>query len=100
MSKHTPGLWTTEPHGNTTALYSGRGEHQHGMRLMNLDDGDWNFEANARLIEAAPDLLSALEMLTDATIQLAPYPPEVAEGVVAMVEIARAAIAKAKGEAK
>lgn len=61
MSKHTAGPWTVEPHGATIALYSGRDRDHHGLRLMNLDDGDSNFEANARLIAAAPDLLAALQ---------------------------------------
>ena len=52
----TPGPWTCEPHGNTMALYAGRSGTMHGLRLLNLDDGDWNFHANASLIARAPDL--------------------------------------------
>lgn len=62
---HTPGPWSFEPHGNTVALYSGRSNGlngRHGLRLMKLDDGDSNFEANARLIVAAPDLLAMLRV--------------------------------------
>jgi hypothetical protein len=75
-TKHTPGPWTIEPHGATTALYADRddGSHgfrginlRHGLRLMNLDDGDSNFEANARLIAAAPELLEALKWILDYT---------------------------------
>ncbi|MBN7763532.1 hypothetical protein JYP52_20540 [Nitratireductor aquibiodomus] len=63
MSKkaHTPGPWLVEPHGKTYALYSRRDDRYHGLRLVNLDDGDHNFEANARLIAAAPDMLEALK---------------------------------------
>jgi hypothetical protein len=60
--KHMPGLWSVEPHGDTVALYAGRDDQHHGLRLMNLDDGDANFAANARLIAAAPDLLAACEL--------------------------------------
>ena len=58
--KHTPGKWTVEQHGNTHALYCDRDEYHHGLRLMNLGDGDMNFDANASLISAAPDMLEAL----------------------------------------
>lgn len=67
MEKATAGRWSFEPHGSTTALYSGRGSMRHGLRLMNLDDGDSNFSANASLIVAAvnalPSLLTELEAL-------------------------------------
>jgi hypothetical protein len=62
--------WSIEPHGGTTALYSGRediiGEafghpmRGHGLRLMNLDDGDHNFAANGALIVAAVNALPGL----------------------------------------
>lgn len=51
--KATPGPWTVEPHGNTTALYSGRDQMRHGLRLLNLDDGDWNFGNNRDFIALA-----------------------------------------------
>jgi hypothetical protein len=50
------------------------------------------------LEESKETLLGALRMLTDATSKLAPYSPDVAEAVVAIVDIARATIAKAEGE--
>lgn len=59
-SSYSKGKWTTEPHGNTTALYCDRDEEHHGLRLMNLDDGDSNFDANVRLITSAPDMLEIL----------------------------------------
>lgn len=95
MAGHTPGPWTTEPHGRTTALYSGRGPQPngfavHGLRLMNLDDGDHNFEANCVLIAAAPDLLAALERIRDAAFQGILTPDLCAE-------IVMTAIAKAEG---
>jgi hypothetical protein len=60
MGRPTGGPWKAEPHGDTTALYADRGPNRHGLRLMNLDDGDMNFEANVRLIESAPMLLQTL----------------------------------------
>lgn len=61
--KFTKGPWLVEPHGETYALYSRRTPSEHGLRLMNLDDGDYNFVANFRLIATAPDLYEALEAL-------------------------------------
>lgn len=52
--------WTIEPHGNGYALYSGRDDMRHGMNLVYLSDPDANWEKTKALIEAAPDLLSAL----------------------------------------
>jgi len=69
----TPKPWTTEPHGNTTALYSGRIPNQHGLRLMNLDDGDSNFENNLRLIENAPELYEELSRLVATLDSLGHY---------------------------
>lgn len=88
--KHTPGPWTYEPHGKTTALYAGRGVNSHGLRLMNLDDGDLNFEANARLIAAAPDLLLAAKRFMEF------YEPCVT-GCGCTADLMEQAIAKAEG---
>lgn len=63
MKTFTQTKWTIEPHGNTHALYENRDNYHHGLRLMNLDDGDKNFEQNAKLICSAPELLSACEVL-------------------------------------
>jgi hypothetical protein len=60
LSVITPGNWSAESHGDTIALYAGRNDKRHGLRLMNLDDGDSNFEANVGLIVSAPDLIRAL----------------------------------------
>lgn len=49
----TQGWWSVEPHGSTRALYSGRHDVGHGLRLFNLDDGDRNIAANAAYIVAA-----------------------------------------------
>lgn len=56
-------------------------------------------QANASLIAAAPELLEALEYLLDQTIaQDAAYGIELTEGEEEAASMARAAIAKAKGE--
>jgi hypothetical protein len=43
----TPGPWTVEMHGPSPVLYSGRSNERHGLNLMRLSDGDWNFNNNA-----------------------------------------------------
>lgn len=56
----TEGPWATEPHGDTTALYSGRDSQHHGLRLLNLDDGDGNFDFNLEFIAASRELVPLL----------------------------------------
>lgn len=54
-------------------------------------------EALEAMANNQAELVKALEMLEGVAIQLVPYPPEVAEGVLAVIDIAHAAIAKARG---
>ena len=87
MSKHTPGPWEWNKYG---ALL-----HEDEI-VLGIDGGcrrcDYPNEANARLIAAAPDLLEALTLLESTC----------GEGWLEMNNpirvLARAAIAKAKGE--
>lgn len=60
---YTPGPWTIEPHGKGFALYSGRDAMHHGMNLVCLSEPDSNWEANARLIAAAPEMFELLETI-------------------------------------
>ncbi len=57
--------------------------------------GSANPEGNAGLIASAPDLLGACQCLVKCLIDLAPYPPEVAEGVLAIVAMCQETIKKA-----
>lgn len=59
----TKGPWIIERHGNGWALFSRENESQHGLNLMYIADPDWNFSANKKLIEAAPDLYHELEKM-------------------------------------
>lgn len=86
MSKHTPGPWrfSSHPHdGNYMRIHCSSDPNE-GDNLRGYCG-----EANARLIAAAPDLLSALEMIM-AKVAGCERDPE--------YEAARAAIAKVKGE--
>src|SRR5690606_32489194 len=98
MAEHTPGPWdvvTTDyqPRGYPRAViaYSDRPQGNHVI-APNVSS-----EANARLIAAAPDMLAALEHLTrglPALLESIGYADE--EG---LIDEARAAIAKATGDA-
>ena len=91
--RHTPGPWSIEEHGKGFALYSGRDDMRHGMNLIYLSEPDWNWENNANLIAAAPDLLEALELCLG-LIEM----NEDRHGFLSQQgNVARAAIKKARG---
>lgn len=95
-AKHTPGPWTIGDENNQHV------EICIGDAVANLDRQDRyglhmvfsreEMLANAHLIAAAPDLLEALDAALEAECRLMDYRPE-------WEDHARAAIAKAKGEA-
>ena len=107
-AKHTPGPWGTYPSpypkgvaGAQVSVMppefdptSPKSEWPYSVAMVSLSSP--NAEANARLIAAAPDLLDACRIAQKCLIDLAPYPPEVTEGVVGIVGVIRAAIAKAE----
>lgn len=102
MSKRTPGPWVTFNYGGNTGdgEFEGLGVCQQGKSVAVMM-GDPNGyvcdcppskyqEANARLIAAAPDLLEALEVIAADSRWISGEPTLLQ---------ARAAIAKAKGDA-
>ena len=57
----TPGPWTVEMHGPSPVLYSGRSNERHGLNLLRLSDGDWNFNNNAaHIARCDPDTIREL----------------------------------------
>lgn len=85
MSGHTPGPWTVERDGpNRRWLVNGD-----DFAVATCDGAIRRQEADARLIAAAPDLLNALRDMLDGTGDI----------TAERVGRARAAIAKATGEA-
>lgn len=92
--KHTPGPWTVDTNGG------GRFSNSIAAKVVAsgliADVSDWWYdvgqaEANAHLIAAAPDLLEAL-------VELLPLADdEVSHTYDNVLDIARAAIAKARG---
>jgi hypothetical protein len=80
---HTPAPWFIEAD-------TGFGASYHMRRAVITAD---EHEANARLIAAAPDMLAALRGM------VATFAHNFEEGVSPTVDLARAALAKAVGEA-
>lgn len=97
-TKHTPGPWSSdheyeETWDTQTNIYVG----VKNILIAQVCETDGNisneeFEANARLIAAAPDLLEALKRIEF----MCAAPPDFSDAT--MQEIARAAIAKATGQ--
>lgn len=97
MNKHTPGPWAIN---EILRQYSGKLEIQSGdTHIASVTVGKKGItpeqEANANLISAAPELLEALDLLFSHKVVNTPGGGISAEAR----EKARAAIAKARGEA-
>lgn len=91
-SKHTAGPWISE--GNLVGPAIQEDSQAFGMLFpivasVERDDCPRSYEANKALIKAAPELLAALEAVVS-----------VADRATVEFDMARAAIAKAKGETK
>lgn len=107
MSKHTPGPWYIGKD------FSDQGRHIYAAQKVRHEDGDeWHpliastddderlidWQANARLIAAAPDLLEALkEIAADYADRFDLDDPSTNPGIKYTIKQARAAIAKATG---
>lgn len=105
MSKHTPGPWKKADRLNgpwwhisaeTSGLGPGQGRQAvacvHGESKRGANAYAEMFEANARLIAAAPELLEALRHIEG--VAMADEPRD----LPGIVQTARAAIAKATGQ--
>ena len=90
-AKHTPGPWLADG----ASVYEERDDFSVICNFWSSSLPEW--EANARLIAAAPDLLEALEQLVIEydDVELADAEPS---SLTAAFNAARAAIAKAKGK--
>ena len=88
MNKHTPGPWNRIKGDRN--VYSASGTVCKTPAIIGGGSAAANWEANARLIAAAPDLLEALECLL-ASVDHELY------GIA--ISRARKAIARARGEA-
>ena len=87
-TKHTPGPWVV---GNVGEVVAG------GITLADVYGDEEQADADAYLIAAAPDLLEACEMLAEAQRRADAGERDGFGCYVDAVDMARAAIAKAKG---
>ncbi len=94
-TKHTPGPWHIGMKPGPM-IYGSDSSQVADLRADLLDKGER--AANARLIAAAPDLLALLQRMADGEIMGGTF--NHAETVHEYQKLARAAIAKATGEAK
>jgi len=107
MAKPTPGPWqwywraeNPEEHGDVAdcgVFHEKRPGHAYSIARCPRYETREQWEANARLIAAAPDLLEALEGIVAADFESVPR-PAVYRAVKMLQDEARFAIAKAEGE--
>ena len=102
MSDHTPGPWVVKG----SKVWEEKHFYKARRGIVAEPSISWRdsaeFEANARLIAAAPDLLAALKewdrlsLVIDSAVRRAD--PTYADDVLGRIRAGRAAIAKARGE--
>lgn len=95
MDKHTPGPWWV------SAAKDCVWHADHGRICTPPNHAQvWNWEPNARLIAAAPDLLATLVAIDERLTECAAIPASAADAYDSdFQELVRDAIAKATGEA-
>lgn len=103
--QHTPGPWEWDDmrtklvgHKGAKVLQDGEGMWDLCSCVAVVDDKPERARSNARLIAAAPDLLEALRRVVNDWVEPDGLPFE--DGEMPALDAARAAIAKATGEAK
>jgi hypothetical protein len=100
MKTHTPGPWSVDHSGNCYIGIIDKNERTIAFCALQNENSEED-ESNSCLIASAPDLLSALEAVTKAYVELvhSDYPPSWSAEKDSEVISARKAIAKAKGNA-
>lgn len=63
--KHTPGPWFRKPGANDNGAIHG-GEDKRGVASVHFQEDPERYEANARLIAAAPELLKIVQKFVNA----------------------------------
>lgn len=98
MNKHTPGPWLSR--GKSDSVHESSDTHPYGFQIFRFAEDQGPSDDDLNLILSAPDLLDALEDALsdyDAWMKDADVTPN--ESLLAWTNKARAAIARARGEA-
>lgn len=98
----TPGPWAVNPKAATNVEAGGRGVSACGGYFDNTSDGAYAVEneANARLIAAAPDMAEALRLFIHYDEATDDDGVQLMLNYADALSAAKAALAKARGEAK
>jgi hypothetical protein len=101
MKTHTPGPWEILTTNRKTYVVTNALSQPFVGQVIAGPTTCPDWESNAHLIASAPELLSALEAVTKAYVELvqSDYPPSWSAEKHSEVISARKAIAKAKGNA-
>ena len=109
MSAHTPGPWVVDARGGGVVrsdapeterqFARGKGRPQVAVAVGMSDRPEGEWEANARLIAAAPELLALARLVVSETTEdeNGNMPPHPHDALLTLLDAARAAIAKATG---
>jgi hypothetical protein len=96
MNKHTPGPWLSR--GKSDSVHESSDTHPYGCQIFRFADDQGPSDDDLNLILSAPDLLEALEYVAD--IDVSGADDSVIRFLLAAAQNkARAAIARARGEA-
>ena len=90
MNKHTPGPWLSR--GKSDSVHESSNTHPYGCQIFRFAEDQGPSDDDLNLILSAPDLLEALEYCLDCLGDEFALPSD-------CQSTARAAIAKARGEA-
>ena len=101
MSKHTPGPWQYAFEGGTVAfIVEADGTAVAKISTTENSTAHNRLPANAQLIAAAPDLLETLQAIESAANYAKDNPRKQTDKLFDILELSRAAIAKATGKDK
>ena len=96
MNKHTPGPWLSR--GKSDSVHESSDTHPYGHQIFRFSEDQGPSDDDLNLILSAPDLLDALEYVAD--IDVSGADDSVIRFILAAAQNkARAAIARARGEA-
>ena len=96
MNKHTPGPWLSR--GKSDSVHESSETHPYGCQIFRFADDQGPSDDDLNLILSAPDLLDALEEL-ERSVLAGSYEDPSHDRIFRALKDARAAIARARGEA-